>query len=193
MVEHRSHKAPVSGPSPDSPIMNAITDLDEYTLYWLAGLLEGEGSFSPGTPSEPSRIRIYLHMTDEDVIARVASIFGVGYVHERPRKDHWKPTYLTRVAGERAALLMKMIYPLMGQRRQAQIRRCLENYVSASELLGNRFRAGSKLTIDQVKAIKRRIANGETAKSIAKDFGVTHYNIWAIREGKTWKEIEPDE
>jgi hypothetical protein len=48
---------------------------DEFTLAWLAGLLEGEGSFSRGLPSNPTKPIISLHMVDEDVVARVAAIW----------------------------------------------------------------------------------------------------------------------
>src|SRR5688572_6923214 len=130
--------------------MNAITELDEYTLYWLAGLLEGEASFSYGGPSRPNTPRIVLLMANEEVVARVAKIFGNSYTYVAPRKAHWSPTYVTSIHGERAAMLMEKIYPLMGQRRHQQIKCALENYVPTSQRTRNRFRVGAKLNIEQV-------------------------------------------
>ena len=48
-------------------------------LYWLAGLLEGEGSFMRGPPSRPNMPAIAIQMTDEDVIQRVAQLWAVCY------------------------------------------------------------------------------------------------------------------
>jgi hypothetical protein len=70
-----------------------MTDQD---FYWLAGLLEGEGSFLPGPPSAPNSLRIALMMTDADVVARVAALWGVAYHgvrQERSRIMGWKPNY----------------------------------------------------------------------------------------------------
>ena len=40
-------------------------------LHWLAGLLEGEGSFMTGPPSSPGLPVIAVNMTDQDVMARI--------------------------------------------------------------------------------------------------------------------------
>lgn len=193
MVERSAHNRLVLGSNPSKPIANnEFATLDENTLYWLAGLLEGEASFLRTKSSTYTYPKIVIHMRDEDVIARVAEIFGNKYVYVKARKEHWHATYLTKLQGERAAILMEMLYPLMGQRRQEQIKRALENYTHKS-LYRARYSTNAKLTIEDVKLIKRRIAKGETAKSIAKDFGVTHYTIWAISGGKTWVDVQPDE
>src|SRR5690606_5096334 len=109
-------------------------------------------------------------MTDQDVVERVANIFGTSAVFQRASKAHWKSMYKATLRGENAALLMEKLYPLMGQRRQEQIKRALENY-QHKPLYRGRYGTNGKLTIEDVKLIKRRIAKGETAKSIAKDFG----------------------
>jgi hypothetical protein len=48
----------------------------------------------------------------------------------------------------------------------------------------------SKLTDDDVRAIRLRRASGETLTSIASDFGVSHPNISAICKLKTWKHVK---
>ncbi|MFN8372332.1 MAG: hypothetical protein U0694_05570 [Anaerolineae bacterium] len=159
-------------------------NLDNPTLYWIAGLLEGEGYFGlasyRGTNSTPN---IAINMTDVDVIARVASIWGVQPVKVHAQQIHWHDTYLARLRGAKADQFMHLIFPMMGQRRQAQIKSVLQAY---AERRKKRF----KLTEEQVKAIKARIARGETAKSIARDFPVSHYAIWDIRSGKTWDDLD---
>jgi hypothetical protein len=88
-------------------------NIDKQTLYWLAGLLEGEGSFCPGPPSAPNRPRITLAMTDEDIIARVAWIFDVKYFVDRSKNGANKTPYVVSIRGRRAVKLMKDLYPLM--------------------------------------------------------------------------------
>jgi hypothetical protein len=97
-------------------------------LYWLAGLLEDEGSFLAPTPSSPRRPIISLEMTDEDIVALVASLFGHAYhkTGEARRKGNgWKMSYVVRYRGHPAVLLMLRLRPLMGLRRQLQIDRAL--------------------------------------------------------------------
>ena len=88
---------------------------------WLAGLLEGEGSF---TTTRPQEVRISLEMTDEDVVARAATLMGTHYIPKPPRRDqpsHWKPQYKACLSGRRAIDLMKELLPYMGERRSLRI------------------------------------------------------------------------
>jgi hypothetical protein len=160
--------------------------MDDKTLFWLAGLFEGEAHFGRGTPSQPRHPRVALVMKDKDVIARVANLFDHSYTPENPRKDHWSTTYKFTLRGTPAAQLMKQIYPIMGERRRGQIDRALENYVYDP----NANTTQAKITEAQVRAIKKRLATGETAKSIAQHFPISHYAIWDIRSGKTWGHVQ---
>lgn len=45
-------------------------------LHWLAGWLEGEGSFLRGSPSKPNSCRITAGITDKDIAEKVGKIFG---------------------------------------------------------------------------------------------------------------------
>lgn len=99
---------------------------DDLDRYWLAGLLEGEGSFIKGPPSTPRVPRVTLPMTDRDVVERAAVLFGRGVSHfdrksDRPRKR----VFITSLKGSHALRLMTDIYPIMGTRRCAQIDRVL--------------------------------------------------------------------
>lgn len=92
-------------------------------LYWLAGLLEGEGCFWYGTGG---RILIRLAMTDEDVIQRAARLMQA--LVEKPRMPHSRATkvvYACRVRGDAAIRWMELLRPLMGIRRQRKIDDCL--------------------------------------------------------------------
>jgi hypothetical protein len=67
-------------------------------------------------------------MTDEDVIAKVADLFGVAYNGSRPKKRKWKYTWRVTLRGERAVGMMRQLRPWMGCRRQAQIDAAVQSF-----------------------------------------------------------------
>lgn len=92
------------------------------TLSYLAGLLEGEGSFMKPSPSGPNQSAIVLSMTDEDVVRRAALLLEASCrAVSRQRTPRYKTAYVVRVRGRRAVEIMQAIYPLMSIRRQGQI------------------------------------------------------------------------
>jgi hypothetical protein len=97
-------------------------------IAWIAGLLEGEGSFSLNGRACSSP-RISIGMTDEDVIRKAHALFRTPnkvygpYTYGRPAR--LKPIWHIHVTGRLAAAWMMTLYSLMGQRRRAKIRECL--------------------------------------------------------------------
>lgn len=100
------------------------------TLAWLAGLLEGEGSFVlTNNPRcrDVGRPYVTVDMTDEDVIRKCCAIAGMGHVYgpyrrQAPRKEIWSWKVTQQL---HAYALMVAIYQWMGERRQASIREVL--------------------------------------------------------------------
>jgi hypothetical protein len=92
-------------------------------LYWLVGLLEGEGCFSwNGSPL------ITLAMTDLDVIEKARDILLPNrkiYRKERPEKKR-KIIYAFTVSGENAIEWMRVLQPLMFLRRREKIAQILD-------------------------------------------------------------------
>lgn len=86
-------------------------------LMWLAGLLEGEGSFDLHRGRYP---RIRLGMTDRDVVGRAATLMG-GKVRLSLKPAPHKATWHTEVSGAKAVAIMRSILPFMGARRSAKI------------------------------------------------------------------------
>lgn len=95
------------------------------TLYWLAGLLEAEGSFLAGPPSSPRCCAIRLPMTDEDVVGRVAALFDRAVVAHRVRDPRFKRPFSTTIRGASAARIMATLAPIMSARRRTQIERAM--------------------------------------------------------------------
>jgi len=87
-------------------------------LMWLAGILEGEGSFGcwGGAPV------ITLPVTDRDIVERIAGIAGGAHVGiQKPKTSKHRDVFYTQVSGARARSAMRQILPLMGERRRAKI------------------------------------------------------------------------
>jgi hypothetical protein len=99
-------------------------------IAWLAGLLEGEGSFVfKGSRATPC---ISLQTTDRDVLLRAAGIMEVKEQNFwRPGgKASYKPVYTCRAHGTRAISWMMTIYSLMGERRQEKIREIIVQWTA---------------------------------------------------------------
>ena len=158
--------------------------MKERDLAWLAGLLEGEGSFLKAPPSSPNCPRISLEMTDKDVVERAASLMdGRAVTRIHLRNPHWKQTYRVVIKGSRAVELMRVLYTEMGTRRRTQIDTALETYIESKR--GDNTR---RLSEDQVRQIRKQ--TGSTISALAKTFGVSRFTIRSIRERKSWMHIQ---
>lgn len=98
-----------------------IDPVDESELYWLTGLLEGEGTFLAGPPSEPRVPRVRVEMTDVDVVEHVAKLLGRAVQRHKQRDPRHKPSFSTSLKGAGAVHLMRLVQPVLGTRRRAQV------------------------------------------------------------------------
>lgn len=102
---------------------------DGRAIAWLAGLLEGEGTFTVQRTSANAYPSVSLEMTAEDVVRRAADIVGgVNVARIGPREETWSATYIFRVSGSRAAEAMSKVLPFMGERRSRRIELALSGY-----------------------------------------------------------------
>jgi hypothetical protein len=152
-------------------------------LHWLAGLLEGEGTFMAGPPSNPRMPILAVNMTDEDVMARLGRIFDRKVPVVRPRSDRWKTSYQLRIQGAAAVRSMILLRPLMGTRRQAQIDRALARYAP---------RPAALLDDQSARAALHALATGMTVKAVAARFSVSVWCIYDLRLGRTFKHVDRD-
>jgi hypothetical protein len=110
--------------------------LEQNDIAWIAGYLEGEGSFTVRWETSSANHRyptIYAccGSTDEDLIRRLHSLCGGSVYGPTPKyapygrriKDRWD-WRLPRNCGLRA--LLEALLPYMGSRRTAKIRYCLD-------------------------------------------------------------------
>lgn len=172
---------------PDELIIVSESEPDN-TLYWLAGLLEGEGSFTAPAPSEPKLPRISIEMTDEDVVQKAAGIFGVKYHRIAARKLSHQDSFKVNLKGRFAYQMMKQLYPLLSKRRQTQIDNALKNYEYTPRSKGAR-NPSAKLDESSVRKIRARLKLGDNPASIAAEYCVSQSTIVDIKLKRTWKDV----
>lgn len=101
----------------DTPPTSSVILGDRDDVLWLAGLLEGEGTFDAHRGRYP---RIRLAMTDRDVVGRAASLMGCR-IRLSLKRAPAAPTFHAELSGPRAAAIMGELLPYMGTRRSARI------------------------------------------------------------------------
>jgi hypothetical protein len=101
---------------------------DTRQMAWLAGLMEGEGSFARGSPAKPRRPTASINMTDEDVIIRVCELWGTRLWTLKVKEPRYKPAHRTELVGGSAVAMMLILRPHLCARRQDQIDDAMATY-----------------------------------------------------------------
>lgn len=106
-------------------------DLIPVQVAWAAGVIEGEGSIYAAVRNKRGHkdgklivLRIRVVMSDRDVVARLAAVFGVGKVHPyRNLKGlGTKPLFRWEVSARAdVRMVADAIYLWMGERRRARL------------------------------------------------------------------------
>jgi hypothetical protein len=160
--------------------------MTESELAWLAGLLEGEGSFLRGTPSQPNNIKVVLQMSDKDIVEKAAKLMSHAHTYNagKPKEDHWRQMYHAKASGRRAAELMLELKPYMGKRRATQIDRALNGFINRGP--GDNSR---KLTREIVSSIRLELAGGASYAELGRKYGVSFVCIRKIALNRSWKQL----
>ena len=132
-------------------------------IYYIAGLLEGEGSF--GFYETPV---IQLNMTDFDVVNGAQKILHPGAnIRTQNKGGNRKLMYILHISGSIALQWMMTIYPLMKERRQAKILEVINKWKEmkgvpqqkinelghANYKMIKTIADASKISFDQAKAV----------------------------------------
>ena len=131
-------------------------------IRWVAGILEGEGTFSIVGHGSPV---VKLKMTDLDIIERVRSIVDPKRLYSITRTEGdktRKPSYTITLNGTRAIQWMMTIYPLMGLRRKSRIRELLHLWKSQKRKNSNQPRGHYKGI--QLIMLTRKVSREEAEK-----------------------------
>lgn len=104
--------------SPSLENVRRIRTLND--IYWLAGMIEGEGHFrTVVTNTTPV---MSFGSSDFDIALRVSTLVDCPIRYHAPKKVHYKPMFRVDVTGRKAVGWMLTLYSILGKRRQQRIR-----------------------------------------------------------------------
>ena len=122
------------------PAPCSLRQMEKHELWWVAGVLEGEGSFISTYIRGRYWLCIQVRNTDRSLLEALQDVTGVGTVTrpikpDKRAKPHWLPQYAWVVRRiNDAKPLMEMLHPIMSQKRQAQIERSLAVFETQSKV-----------------------------------------------------------
>lgn len=105
--------------------MAAINSMTESEVAWLAGLFDGEGCIKF---SGKSSAYLVISMSDLDILEKALERTGAGNIYSsrapsENRKPMWEWSVCQKIQVE---LLIKLIYPWLGSRRQKRCKEAIE-------------------------------------------------------------------
>ena len=156
---------------------------------WLAGIVEGEGSFDMSGKG----LQVRVGMSDRDIIERIASALGRSEsVQTNHRGPNRKTMYVIAICGPDAVGLMMTLYTFLGMRRRNQIRAALAKWRSTPRL---RFINRWKLTPEKAatirvamrKAPKCSRERAAMARQFREIYGISYPSVYRAAKGVTWR------
>lgn len=94
-----------------------MPEISREDAVWLAGLLEGEGTFDLHRRKYP---RVRVGMSDRDVVGRAATLMGAQVrLSLKPYPN--SAMFHAEISGTKAVAVMEEVLPHMGARRSAKI------------------------------------------------------------------------
>lgn len=124
-------------------------------IHWVAGILEGEGSF--GLTNKGKSPAIWISMTDADVIERLRNIIDPSMsisITKDERKESYKDSFRFTINSKKAIQWMMIIYSLMSIRRKAKIR----DIISAWKIAEINPNLSRKIDLD-LRGFSKRLGN----------------------------------
>ena len=112
------------------PIETVDLKLNSVEIAWLAGLLEGEGTFDIDNRSStryanstsPAVPVVSVSRTDEDVIAKIAGLVGKAYFLQKRKTVKGKQVYKVSTQSRPIlTYLLPLLLPHLGKRRSVEV------------------------------------------------------------------------
>lgn len=114
-------------------------------------------------------------MTDEDVVARVATLLESSFFSLGRRESHHKPVFFLNVRGERAVDLMRSLYPHMGYRRREQMSKAMS---------GRPITANRRPYVTEISAMSVERQQGDFYEDIALRYGIRPKSVSYLIRGE---------
>ncbi|VTU42462.1 hypothetical protein H6P1_00192 (plasmid) [Variovorax sp. PBL-H6] len=148
-----------------------ITDFK--TIAWLAGYLEGEGSFLRNS----KRVAISLQTTDFDVAQRVAGLMNAKVHPVSQAAAHHKQAYAVHVTGKRAVYYMQLVQPYRGVRRRIRIDECLDAVAQNSQHRKRLGQASARISDSALLAAWLGRGEGVSLRAFSNSVGIGRSSV----------------
>lgn len=161
-------------------------------ILWLAGLMEGEGSFSSYEHKDGGHYaaKLALAMRDKDIVQRAAKLLNARLRKEFDRR-YGKYMYVAGLSGMKAVRFSMLLYPYLGDRRRAQISRMYRRMRrNPGHAWGERTRH-NRFNNEAVRAMRWAYSNGVTQTRIARVYRTHQSVVSRIVRRLTWARL-PD-
>ena len=137
-------------------------DVSDAEMHWVAGFLEGEGTFNC---SHSPIVR--ADQVQREPLDRLQRIVGGGSIRLKLKSNpRHSDIHSWNLCGNPAILLMKRLYPYMSPKRQQQIKTAIETAMARP----GGYRNNPKLSDDDVVKIRN---DTRTLKEIATAYGIS--------------------
>jgi hypothetical protein len=142
-------------------------------IAWIAGILEGEGSFI--VKAHGGGIVVCCTMTDLDVLERIQEFAG-GTIYERKKqKEHHKQSWVWRVNGKKAYYITKQVLPYLLARRREKARKMMRVHENSHYI---------KSKDNQIEIKRLRREEHLSHKAIAEKFGFHRSYVSHVLRGR---------
>lgn len=151
-------------------------------LIWLAGLLEGDGSFYASFEKAPI-FEVGLMSVDKDVISKASRIVGAKYYKLLSKKANHKDIYSLRVRGNRAVELSELLLPFMGLRRRKKISENLEMFAQWKIDCVEKKSKFLNKDNSELKRLMEQDYKSMSYREIGKKYGCSHEKVRTVLFG----------
>ncbi len=103
----------------------SLSNLTDFELGWLVGMLEGEGCFTVQRSNALAYAVVSVCSTDRDTIEYAATLLDNSKIYTTS-KNRKKPLHSIKIVGEPAERIMQELLVYMSLRRCARIEEVLE-------------------------------------------------------------------
>jgi hypothetical protein len=148
----------------------------KHELWWVAGLLEGEGCF--GT-QKSGYVTIQVQTADREVIEKLVEFTGLGHVSGpfKTRAAHHAPMYGWHPSGANAVALIELVYPLLSSRRQARIDETLVLWSGWLQRQTEKRQVQEQIRDRRVKDLKAMRKRGMSFREISEATGIPRSTV----------------
>ena len=97
--------------------------MEDASLGWMAGVMDGEGTMCIHVIERSSRARLFVSVSNTDyrMISELRRLTGLGSIRREERSERQRARWIWRTAGQKAAAFLEMILPYLRVKKEQAI------------------------------------------------------------------------